>query len=104
MTDEPNDTSPPDSAAEDTAERLTGNELSAEDERTWRLWVQGVAMSEYRNHSKAIAWLARLAMIDDDFRDELINDTENAMNQRPTGLPLPEGPWTYRFIENTQDV
>jgi hypothetical protein len=102
MADETNGMEPSDETP-DRGSTVTGHELSAEDERTWRLWVQGVALSDYRSHSKAIAWLARLAMTDAEFRDALINDTENALSELPYDLKLPEG-WTYRFLDNTPDT
>jgi hypothetical protein len=101
MVDDPGGTKP--YGERPIEDRVTGDELNPEDERLWRLWVQGVAMSDYRNHSKAISWLARLAMSDAEFRDALINDTGNAVSRLPSDLHLPEG-WTYRFVENTPDT
>jgi hypothetical protein len=88
---------------QDPATRITGNELNAKDERIWRLWMQGIALTDYRSHGKAVAWLARLAMIDEEFRHRLINDTHSALSELPSDLKLPEG-MTVRFLENTQDT
>ena len=86
-----------------SAKTVTGDELSAGDESIWRLWLQGVAMADPRSHSKAIAWLARLAMTDEAFRTKLINDPKTALKELPSDLSPPEG-MTLRFLENTQDT
>jgi hypothetical protein len=77
--------------------------LNAEDEGVFRLWQQGLLMNDPRYYNEALVALARQAMIDDEFRDKLVNDTETVLGELPSKFTLPEGV-TLTFLENTQDT
>jgi hypothetical protein len=80
-----------------TAGELLNNE---EDERVLRDWRESLILQDPRYKSKVLLKFAALAMVDEQFRSRLVNDTEGVLGELRSRADLPEGV-TVKFYENT---
>ena len=80
-----------------SAGELLNNE---EDERVLRSWRENLIMMDSRYKSKVLLKFAVLAMVDEQFRYRLVNDTEAVLGELRSTADLPEGV-TVKFFDNT---
>ena len=80
-----------------TAGELLNNE---EDEQVLRTWRENLVLQDPRYKSKVLLKFAALAMVDEQFRSRLLNDTEAVLGELRSKADLPEGV-TVRFFDNT---
>jgi hypothetical protein len=78
--------------------------LSEDDRNMLRLWRDGLSVVDPRYHMKGVLQLANHAMVDEQFRTRLVNDTDALLREvEPKLEPVPEGV-TLRFFANTPDT
>jgi hypothetical protein len=81
--------------------RVAGEGLGDEDDRLFHLWLEALVLQDPRYNSKAIAVLAREAMVNEQLRSRVIIDPEGCLRELGAKVTLPEGT-TVRFFDNTQ--
>jgi hypothetical protein len=83
---------------------LSNDALNEEDNRILGHWRDSLSVQDPRYHSKGLLQLATHAMIDEEFRSRLVNDTEALFRElQPKLEELPEGV-ALRFFDNTNDT
>ena len=81
--------------------RKAGEGLGDDDDRIFHLWLESLVLQDPRYNSKAIAVLAREAMVNEQLRSRVLSDPEGCLKELGSKLALPEGVGV-RFLENTQ--
>jgi hypothetical protein len=82
---------------------IAGAGMTEEAELVFRDWIQSLVDQDIRYHRKAIALLAREAMVDDGFRSQVLEDPAGALRALGARVSLPEE-FAIRFFENTNTV
>jgi hypothetical protein len=77
---------------------VIGSDLSEDDRKVLRLWRESLTLLDGRYHDKVLLKLVARAMVDDEFRSRLVNDTDAVMGELEPGLP--DG-MDVRFFANT---
>jgi hypothetical protein len=81
--------------------REAGEGLGDDDDRIFHLWLESLVLQDPRYNSKAIAVLAREAMVNEQLRSRVVSDPESCLRELGYKLALPEG-MAVRFLDNTQ--
>jgi hypothetical protein len=81
--------------------REAGEGLGDDDDRIFHLWLESLVIQDPRYNSKAIAVLAREAMVNEQLRSRVVSDPEGCLRELGSKVPFPEGT-AVRFYENTQ--
>jgi hypothetical protein len=77
--------------------------LNDEDQRVLRVWRDGLVLQDPRLENKGVLKLAAIAMLDEDFRSRLVNDTEDVLKDIRSQLGIPESV-TLKFFDITKDT
>jgi hypothetical protein len=75
-----------------------GSDLSEDDRSALRLWRESLTMLDGRYHDKVLLKLVARAMVDNEFRSRLVNDTDAVLGELE--LKLLDG-MDVRFLANT---
>lgn len=81
--------------------REAGEGLGDDDDRIFHLWLESLVLQDPRYNSKAIAVLAREAMVNEQFRSRVVSDPEGCLRELGSKVALPDGT-TVRFFDNTE--
>jgi hypothetical protein len=78
--------------------------FNEEDGRALVRWYEGLALQDVRYNSKALLEIAHRAMLDEEFRRRLLDDTQAVLLEIQKKLgDFPKG-FTLKFLENTKET
>ena len=66
---------------------VIGSDLSEDDRNVLRLWRESLTLLDGRYHDKVLLKLVVRAMVDDDFRARIVDDTDAIVAELEPGLP-----------------
>jgi hypothetical protein len=87
-----------DASSDHDKKDVIGSDLGEDDRSALRLWRESLALLDERYHDKALLKLVARAMVDDEFRSRLVDDTDAVLGELE--LKLPNG-MRVRFLANT---